>query len=975
MSFRSAAFVVCLCACSSEGLSSFDFEAFRDPPIEARPWVRWWWPGADVDSGEIRREVNLLADSFFGGAEIQAMDAALPEEGRDLRLAVHTERYFEHVTVALEEAKKRGLQIDLTLGSGWPPGGMHIKADESSKTLLYAERRVKGPTEAVIELSQPDKPVFYMVAEMGGLFGEPMSRFMPEHAHLEAVIAARVIGGERVEEPYVLTDQLLLDASSVQILTDKVSEDRVLRWQVPEGDFVVIGVFSQPDGMYPLFNAEPERGFVVDHFDAKQVEATIGRFVGEKTGLHAYYGSPLRALFIDSLELKIERFWAKDFLSEFTKRRGYDPTPWLPAVFVPGADNNLFDGLGIAERSPFGFGDKDLKIQYDWQRTASELFLERFQKTVRNFAESRGMGLRMQGYGANIDVIAAAGGATIPEAEQLYAGGADLFLKVVSSGAHLYNRNIVSAESCVYQMRDHTLTPTFIYAAVNKLFASGINHIVYHGFPYHRPDGAGEPGWHPFSSPWGGTSTYSENISQTNPFWKDIVQLNRYIARCQLALRVGAPESDVLIYYPFFGFPASLVRVEDWDENLFLGKLDPSDDAIYATQLELISALFGPPDEEGPTGWLKRVKQKLTQMHESGWSWDFVNEESLLQSEVKDGKIVIRGSSYKALIIYDTDRVTLALARQLGRLAKEGATIVFIGQTPSRDSSDFSLEDADAQVLTTIAEVLASAKKESGDAEWASILAGLGLEPAIRFNQKSPLRHVRRRLQGGGQLIFIANPEKEGVYASLLVGGGCRQPKTLDPWSGDAHALPADDAIPIQLDAFGTTFILCGIEGDAPIQHETAEFDKIPVASWSLYVDTDDVPNGHVHIEGLGDWRDNEATRYSGGPGVYRATVSLDAGIVSNEIFLDLGWLEGVAEVMVNGQFVGRLIVPPFRVEVSGLVKEGINDIEVKLIPPKRNRYVGKARAGDKQYAQFLSSPEVLAKAGLIGPVNLLVKR
>src|SRR5260370_26084870 len=42
---------------------------FENPPKEVRPMVRWWWPGGDVTTGELPREVRVLDEAGFGGAE------------------------------------------------------------------------------------------------------------------------------------------------------------------------------------------------------------------------------------------------------------------------------------------------------------------------------------------------------------------------------------------------------------------------------------------------------------------------------------------------------------------------------------------------------------------------------------------------------------------------------------------------------------------------------------------------------------------------------------------------------------------------------------------------------------------------------------------------------------------------------------------------------------------------------------------
>jgi hypothetical protein len=38
----------------------FDPAKFKNPPQEFGLMARWWWPGNDVNSDELQREINLL---------------------------------------------------------------------------------------------------------------------------------------------------------------------------------------------------------------------------------------------------------------------------------------------------------------------------------------------------------------------------------------------------------------------------------------------------------------------------------------------------------------------------------------------------------------------------------------------------------------------------------------------------------------------------------------------------------------------------------------------------------------------------------------------------------------------------------------------------------------------------------------------------------------------------------------------------
>ncbi|MHB1858450.1 MAG: hypothetical protein ACYCPM_13580, partial [Acidobacteriaceae bacterium] len=65
--------VLCAVACAQMSAQNVATVAqqFQDPPKAYRPMVRWWWPGGDVTDVELRREVRLLDQANFGGAEIQ----------------------------------------------------------------------------------------------------------------------------------------------------------------------------------------------------------------------------------------------------------------------------------------------------------------------------------------------------------------------------------------------------------------------------------------------------------------------------------------------------------------------------------------------------------------------------------------------------------------------------------------------------------------------------------------------------------------------------------------------------------------------------------------------------------------------------------------------------------------------------------------------------------------------------------------
>ena len=433
-----------------------------------------------------------------------------------------TEDYYENVIAVMEEARKRGLIIDMTDGSGWPPGGPHLSIEDGFLNLQYGQLDIEGGTNISV-------PIPIVKNAIAG------------PSRLETVLAIKK-SSEKSANP----GSIPLDAASTVVITNFIKNDSLF-WPAPAGSWKIIAFWSKPSGANGM-TASPTQGPVVNHFDSSKVIKNYDHLFGERTHLQPYFGNPMRAIFNDSYEFRVDRFYSYDFISYFKAKRGYDITPWLPAEMQKGY--NYASYMRPDAQPDFSFSTEDWRLKYDYDLTLSELLGERFFNTSRNWMEPKGLLHRTQAYGLNMDMIAQAGLASIPETESML--GPEANLKIMTSGGHLYNRPIESAESVVFKDRVYTTTPQKIKLAVDKLFAAGVNQIVYHGIPYrYTPEELGPEGWYPFSSPNAGGVNFSSNLGEGDLFWKNQKEVNEYITRTQYALRSGKPHADVLIYFPF----------------------------------------------------------------------------------------------------------------------------------------------------------------------------------------------------------------------------------------------------------------------------------------------------------------------------------------------------------------------------------------------------------------------------------------
>src|SRR4029079_6353974 len=116
--------------------------------------------------------------------------------------------------------------------------------------------------------------------------------------------------------------------------------------------------------------------------------------------------------------------------------------------------------------------------------------------------------------------------------------------------------------------------------------------------------------------------------------------------------------------------------------------------------------------------------------------------------------------------------------------------------------------------------------------------------------------------------------------------------------------------------------------------------------------------------------------KYFSGTATYTKTIVADKNWFENkaQLWLDLGDVKNLAEVIVNGRSLGVVWKQPFRVDVTSSLKAGDNKIEIKVTALWVNRLIGDAQPGVTNKITYTTMPfyqanSKLIPAGLIGPV------
>jgi hypothetical protein len=960
---------------------------FKNPPAAARPMVRWWWPGGDVTDEEIARELRIIKDAGLGGVEIQSFkDGLNPAPNGEVARRVDsflTPAWFKHVKFAIEEGGRLGLDVDLTFNSGWPFGGPHIPLELSSQRLMVHQIAITGPTNFSGRF--PGAPIaageklVAVIAAQGTLpaFGRKKLQKFSDSAPMEVVTASGTI-----------------DVASSIVLTQKLTDDGHVGWDVPAGNWILFSFIQGPTLQTVEGAAGVGTEWVLDHLKRKALDRHI-QALGEegKKYFGDDFGKSLRAIFCDSLEVTAESmYWTDDFLAEFQKRRGYDLTPYLPLIKHPGESDPGEEYPSLPYFDAPEIGDR---IRHDYWQTVSDLMIENFYQPLNDWAHENHLKTRIQAHGAPADLLKIYGAADFPETEVLYADGRYDFLKLASSGGHLFGRNAISSESFVWRDHPYETTPEKMKITADELFTAGINRVVYHGFPYEymdRPD----PGWFPFSSQYELIYTFSSHLNFRNPFWPYLKPLNDYMARVQTLSQSGRSVSRVALFSHRLYYPSWMPTDED-----------------YPLEYSLMA---------------------------NGYNFDFINENTLLHhASVENHELHTPGGVYPSLILRHETRISLQLAEKLAEFARAGLSMVFAEHTPSEEISFKDYRPNGQHIQQIMQEMLGGQKDASSKSAVArkygnvrfvenaskvyEMLADLKVSPNLKFATPQPDIFFHQFDVGSTSFFFFRNPKQTSQEVRITLAAGKRIPQIWNPWTGEVMEAPVyrtengDVTLVLDLAPNGSELIaLAESQKEKHVLHTTfasvertsdglfgvanatgsyqTEFENgksgtsvvssidLPAAltlgpNWDLKLVGNDKDGKQwteeAHGAPLEDWSLSQNLRYFSGHGRY----SIDADIPRNylrpglALQLDLGEVHDVAEVWINGKKIDSLLLRPYRIDVAPYLKAGSNHFEIVVVNTLRNRLVGDGMAGDTHFVMF-QRRIFFMPSGLIGPVRLI---
>ncbi len=743
--------------------------------------------------------------------------------------------------------------------------------------------------------------------------------------------------GFEMEMNYYALSQGLPEATGVapaQVidLTSKLRADGTLDWTPPKGQWRVLRLGASLLGTENHPAPKEATGLEVDKFDGPAVRRYIEHYIGMyKDASGGMIGAKgVQAILTDSIEVGAAN-WTPAMVAQFKKLRGYDPTPWMPAL----------TGQIIGSRA-----DSD-KFLYDYRRTLADLMASEHYGTVATVAHENGLKV----YGEALesgrpslgDDMAMRRYADIPMAAMWTHQRGDTRpfgyvadIMGAASVAHIYGQNLVAAESMTSALNYWNDSPRTLKRIIDWEFVSGVNRPVIHT-SVHQPRDDKFPGLSLFI--FGQYFNRHEAWAEMAKPWID------YLSRNGLMLQQGRHFADVAYFY--------------------------GEDAP-------LTALF---DNKPMTDTPKTH------------GFDFINPDALMGALSNDGADLATpgGARYRAIYLGGSSRkMTLPTLRRLAALVEGGATV--IGKAPEGSPSLAGDATAYKALVAKLWPGGASTPVGKGrvvaSADVEAALSGIGIAPDFRFSggtEGADLPFLHRKLADGDSYFLVnRNDRSETIEARFRVTG--KTPELWHPETGTSEPVSyrieyGETIVPLALSAEQSLHVVfrkaatsnaLAIKKLAPTTLATLD------GPWTVnFQPGRSAPASATlpQLKPLNEHTDPGIKYFSGIASYIKDFTAPKGWKPGQSLVLDMGEVREVSEVLVNGKPAGAAWHAPYRIDVGSAVKPGKNKLEIRVANLWVNRLIGDAQPGATKIT-FTAMPSYtksapLRPSGLIGPVTL----
>ena len=789
-----------------------------------------------------------------------------------------------------------------------------------------------------------------------------------------------------------------VDPKNLKEITAKLKPDGSLKWDVPAGKWVILRMGHTSTG-HENYVGGGGKGLECDKLNPEVVRFQFDQWFGEafrQIGPELA-GKVLKRFHVDSWECGSQN-WSPVLQTEFKKRRGYDILPYLPVL------------AGIPVKS----ADFSERVLADVRQTIAEVMVDNFYKISAEDAHKKGCLFSAE----SVAPVMVSDGMLHFKEVDLPMG--EFWMNSPShdkpndildaiSGAHIYGKNIVQAESFTAIRFDWNEHPGMMKTLADRNFALGVNKMFFHVFTL-NPWKDRKPGMT--------LDKVGTFFQRDQTWWKPGKAWFSYITNCQNLLQQGKPVVDIAV---FTGeetprraiLPDRLVHIlpgifgrekVEQERIRLLNKEIPMREMPYGVKTQVNMA-----DSEN---WVDPFK---------GYAYDSFNRDALLNlARVENGRIVLPGgASYGLLVVPGKmkmspdggDRMSVEVARKLLDLANQGA-ILILTEKPEHTPGFQSGLNSDQKLKEVVDELFSGNRTSFVDASGGKFLSwkkGKGIiiqgpYEASTFNELGIQKDFVAKGETGQQEGFVAwNHRKDGQKDLYFVANQLDKPRSLELTFRVGNKVP-ELYNPVNNETRpctqwktenGTTKLSYRFEPNESlfiIFKEGAAISRYgknwleTVAEMTLHgewkVQFDPAFGGPVHpvtFTELTDWSKNldEHIRYYSGTAIYRKSFQWGKNLKEGDaLWLEMSSFAIIVEVKLNGQSCGICWTPPFRVRIDQALRKGNNNLEIAITNTWANRLMGDHNLPENKQITWTTAPyrlsgKPLLPAGLLGPVRI----
>ena len=994
-------------------------QEFQSPPNSAKIRAYWWWLNSSVTKDCITQDLEAMKANGYGGAIIfdagsSNYNVALKTEAGPAFLSDEWLDLFAH---AVKEADRLGMELSINVQSGWNPGGPSVTPENAMKKITFADTIVKGPGKFIAALPKPPSAALYQDISVQAIPWSPEHESIPGIIHYGIKTLDQRIGFRGIYPLFQLRE--ISDEKAALISPDDIKdldpffENGKLTWDIPEGKWNIIRYGMTNTGVKVSTASDGWGGLSLDHLNKTALKQFNEDVISKLINTAQAAGNSLKFIHTDSWEMGVAN-WTDDFMEEFKARRGYDMTPYLPVL-----TNRIVKSREVSNR-----------FLHDFRRTVADLIAEEFYHQFSEIAHQNNLFTHPESGGphsAPIDAIQTMKYNDVPMGEFWVRSNTHrvqdaerLAVKQSASVAHIYGKRFVAAEGPTSIGPQWERPPKDCKNVIDRIFCSGVNRIVWHTFTA-SPDEYGEPG----NSYFAGT-----HLNRHVTWWNEAKAFIEYMNRTSSMLSQGLFKADALYYYgddsPNFIFikeeVTDLGKGYDWDKcsyDLLLEKVKIIDGRITLPDGMNYSILVL-PDE-------KAIKAELLVK---------------LQELVKQGMILVGPKPEKATGLRnypESDNLIKSVADEMwGNIDGKNITMnnygkgkVFWGRTPGevlqslniKPDFDFrsnypdthldyihrytstediyfvvnrlarhGINDMQYRYITDLPdryeEVVCKFRVTGKVPELWNPMTGEIREIAVYYEENG-YTHIPLHFEPEGSIFIVFRNLKQNKHIQKIEKDGINVFPELNL---NVSEFPAykfyreNDLVNAEVLHPGNWKLHWSDGSNSSFNEKESNFSKSIDSPWSVTFDKHWGPQEKLTLDSLKSWSDfqDDRIKYYSGSADYSNSFTLNSEEIKDKtIYLDLGNVQEIASVKINGENAGIAWIAPFIKDITPYIKEGENNLVITVTNSWVNRLIGDSYLpSEKRYTRTNvikfegdDKESHIRKSGLTDDVKLILNK